>query len=139
MAERPKNPHKPGSGMAKCWEVYTDQGADACFNHGVNELGLAASSLRAWIRYWGKQAGKEEHFNPNKPDGPVKMYTKDLITVKYIKDKERNQAYLIAQGPQASIVRFQHNGAEQCIANNWLGLPTERRSEPTTIQRRYDI
>jgi hypothetical protein len=69
--------------------------------------------------------------------GPVTMQTKQLITVSYVKDKKANKAYLLEQGPQASLVRFAHNGTDQCIGNEWLGLPIVKNGEeePRKVNR----
>ena len=61
-----------------------------------------------------------------KEDGPITMSSKyQLIKVKYVKTKGEDKAYLITKGPEQSIVRFQHNGREQCIPNYDLVLPSE--------------
>ena len=43
-----------------------------------------------------------------------------LVTVTYIKTKGHEKAKVIEAGPQASLIRFEHNGMEQCISNKFL-------------------
>jgi hypothetical protein len=78
--------------------------------------------------------------DPNQPTQKqiaAKQYaldTKNRIKVSYAPKKA---ARLIKQGPQQSIIMWEHDGSEQCISNEWLGLPVERR-EPLAV-RRYDM
>ncbi len=59
-------------------------------------------------------------------DRPITMSDRHkLLNVTYVKDKKKSKAYLITQGPEQSVVRFQHNGKEECIPNNFIGLPME--------------
>ena len=58
-----------------------------------------------------------------------------IIEVNYVKDPAQRKAYLVTQGPEASVVRFIHSGIEQCISNTYLGLPIERREGENKINR----
>ena len=132
-------PYKPGSRVQDVWEKYKAEGAESAFNHGIS-LSLAAGTLRSWIAAWAKGIGGDVPANgktlPKADDPkPIKMYTKDLVTVSYVKTKGENKAYLIAQGPQQSVVKFVHNGREDCIENQFLGLPVVRGDRTDGIYR----
>jgi len=134
----PKNGYKPGSGVAAVHEQYKAAGSQAAFDHGIS-LGLAASTLKSWCRGWDKFYGVDNSVTAaGTPaavtEKPIKMHTKPLVTVSYCRPG-RNRAYLIQQGPQASVIRFEHNGSEECLGNEWLGLPVER-NDTQPVQRR---
>jgi hypothetical protein len=40
-----------------------------------------------------------------------------------------DKAWLIEQGPQASLIRWKHSGLTQAVGNQWLGLPVLTKSE----------
>jgi transposase-like protein len=67
---------------------------------------------------------------PKVEGGPIEMRTKKLVTVNYAK-KPNNVAYLIEQGPQVSLVRWKHNGMDQALGNEWIGLKVERDTSKT--------
>lgn len=131
--------YKEGSRVQACWELYQKSGADACLGGAVS-LNLALGTIRGLLRAWEREDGKtpapkeRSSGRPNGEPKPVKMYTKQLVKVKYVKTKGENLAYLIEQGPQQSVVRFQHNGFEQCIPNGDLGLPIIR-GEMSAVRR----
>jgi hypothetical protein len=124
--------YKPGSRVQACWELYQKSGAEACLGAAV-AMNLALSTVRSWVRGWDKENGKAPE-RATAPAGPIVMHTKKLITVRYVKDKDKSKAYLGDQGPQVSVVRFAHDGSEQCISNEYLGLPVDRQ-ERNTIER----
>lgn len=128
--------YKAGSRVQTAWEKYKAEGATALLGAAV-ALNIKPSTAKGWARMWDKEAGKvpEPQAKGNgTPTGPIVMHTKKLITVNYVKAKGESQAYLIEQGPQASVVRFKHNGSEQCIGNDQLGLPVIR-AEAQPIRR----
>ena len=51
---------------------------------------------------------------------------KKIVEVSYVKDSEKRKAYLVDQGPEVSVIRFIHSGAEQCVGNEWL-VPVEKK------------
>ena len=56
---------------------------------------------------------------------------KKIVEVSYVKDPDKRKAYLVEQGPEVSLIRFIHSGAEQCVGNEWLVL-VENKPKPTT-------
>jgi hypothetical protein len=77
-----------------------------------------------------KQPKPPKEKKVKKEGGPITMSSKyQLIEVPYIKDKKRNKVFVITKGPEQSIVRFQHDGTEQCIPNNHLKWPAEAKSK----------
>jgi len=74
-----------------------------------------------------KAANPTPKVKKEKVEGPITMSSKYKLTkVTYIKDEKEEMAYVIAQGPEQSLVRFKHNGKELCIPNNYLeGIPTD--------------
>jgi hypothetical protein len=131
--------HKPGSRIALVHEKFDAEGAEAALALGIS-LGLATSTIRTWVKQLSGAAGQPRpaavatvKVNGSKEPGPVEMVSKKLLTVKYIKGAQ-NKAYLLQQGPQVSLVRWKHNGADQAISNEWLNLPV-LREEIADVER----
>jgi hypothetical protein len=40
-----------------------------------------------------------------------------------------DKAWLVEQGPQTSVIRWQHSGLTQALANQWLGLPVVKAED----------
>jgi hypothetical protein len=124
--------YREGSRLQQCWAKWEAEGSQAMFDFGLT-LGLATTTLKHWTRLWERESGTA-------PSLPVKQMAakayisqvKKRIKVSY----SPKVAYLVEQGPQASIVMWEDSGREDCIGNQFLGLPTVRRDDPKPIQRR---
>jgi hypothetical protein len=45
-----------------------------------------------------------------------------VVKVEYA-TSPNDKAWLIEQGPQASMIRWKHSGLTEAISNQWIGLP----------------
>jgi hypothetical protein len=146
---------RPGSRKQAVWEIYATKGLQAAFEFGLTQ-GLAANTVKAWHSMWknfGDAPVEAKIKTPRIPkaDMPkvVSTETGEELTTKAMANKvyisqtkkpvkvtySKRKAYLVEQGPQASIIMWEHNGAEDCISNEHLeGIPTVRR-EPRAVRR----
>jgi hypothetical protein len=112
--------------------------------HVRKPKGVKATKARAKaVDMSGKQQNEKVYVEKIKP--PKAAVNEDGLTAKqeasrqFIKQTKKRikvsytdrVAYLVTQGPQASIVMWEHNGAEDCISNKFLGLPSTHRDGTT--------
>jgi hypothetical protein len=116
--------YRPGSRVQQVWEVYEKEGADGATAFGKG-LGLADGTLKGWMRMWSTGIDKKAKM----PSPPIstKPPTKVIRTSRSMLGKERirvigieGEAYLIAQGPDQSEIRWVHNGNQVVIPNDWI-------------------
>lgn len=105
--------YKPGSRVAAVFETFEKEGAEAAIAKGV-ELRLAPSTFHAWVRAWMKEAGQEGRAPPS---APKQMQTKPRVWITWDPDR---LAYLIAEGPECSLVRWADTGVETGISNDQI-------------------
>jgi len=121
--------YRPGSRLQACWEKFEGEGADAMIAVGVS-LGVTLGVLAQWRRMWTKEKGAPVPTNGAAPPAqraappaPRPMQTKPPVVVKF--DRER-LAFLIAKGPEQSIVRWADTRDDRCYSNDQLEFGEER-------------
>jgi hypothetical protein len=127
--------YKEGSRIQQVWSIFEKDGGKAAFEFG-STLNLKENTLKHWVGVWSRELGKPNEVatpkaprQPRQPKAngepqPVVRHFKQVLEVSYC-PAPNNKVYLLEQGPQQSIVQFLHDGREQCIGNEWLGLPVE--------------
>jgi hypothetical protein len=114
--------YKPGSRIATVYAAFESGGEAAALAAG-QPLGLAAGTLRSWIRVWGREASGEAPAKAgSRAPGELKAGTiapKGNIKVVWT----ARPARLIEEGPQQSEIKWLDTGSTQCLPNDqWIKI-----------------
>lgn len=110
--------YKTGSRIARVYAAFLEGGEVAALATG-QPLGLAAGTLRSWIRTWSRETSGEAPAKPAKvpretakPDASAR-HPKANIKVEWTSRPAR----LIEEGPQQSEIKWLDTGSTQCLPN----------------------
>jgi hypothetical protein len=97
------------------WEVYESEGSDKAYTFGQG-IGLKESTLRAWIRMWDKEKGKEPTPVPGQPKTRRPRGTVGRARVCDAYNPKR-LGWLVDKGEQCSVIMWDRHMVEECEAN----------------------
>lgn len=115
--------YKPGSRIATVFAAFEAGGESAALAAG-QPLGLAAGTLRSWIRVWSRETSGEAPAKPAKGEtgGGRPAATKAAAEARHPKANIKVEwtdrpARLIEEGAQQSEIKWLDTGSTQCLQN----------------------
>jgi hypothetical protein len=110
--------YKPGSGIHRMWTAYEKDGPDAARKIGL-ELHLSPSTINTRVRGWDRDKGapKSKALPKHQTYTAAAQIGKRRVTCSYMRHR---LGYLMVEGDQQSIVKWDDNFPETCIINKYL-------------------